>query len=43
MAGILKVDKIQRVGSDSDQITLSAGSVSIPSGNVLSVNNITSD
>ena len=36
MAGILKVDKIQRVGSDSDQITLSAGTVNIPSGNVLS-------
>ena len=29
MAGILKVDTLQRVGSDSDQITLSAGSVDL--------------
>ncbi len=29
MAGILKVDTLQRVGSDSDQITLSANTVTI--------------
>ncbi len=29
MAGILKVDTLQRAGSDSDQITLSAGSVDL--------------
>ena len=29
MAGILKVDTLQRVGSDSDQITLSANTVAI--------------
>lgn len=35
MAGILKVDTLQRVGSDSDQITLSASEVRIHKGAIV--------
>ena len=38
MAGILKVDTIQRAGSDSDQITLSASEVRIHKGAIVDSN-----